>query len=241
MERNELEKEMASLMSHPSVSGVQLGDVFSKTFDFKNDMRIPAVLVCLLADVQFRIWNGTIVNKGLSLLMMRRGFELGALPGVWSMIAGVRDYSSSEGKVSTQKLTIMNALKEVEEETGISASMLEDEVIIMGNFLQPNPTNPQQGFVNVVVCARLKPGLTPGIRLCHEHTGAVWVSIDSIREFQNWSNSLSGRVCTFIGKYFKTIFKFLKINKILQQVLVDGMAPNMEEKVFRMLRHLRSR
>ena len=210
-------------MCHPSMDRVLLNDVSSMTFDFKNDIRIPAVLVCLVTEVQYRIWNGNIVNQGLSLLMMRRGFEVGALPGVWSMIAGVRDIVSREGCVPVHTLSIMNALKEIEEETGIPVTMLEDETVTIGNFLQPNPAKPEQCFYNVVVCASIKPGVTPGIRLCHEHTGAVWIPVKSIRDYLTNSQSLEQ-------------------HRVLGQVIKDGMAPNTQEVVLPMLlNHLDSK
>jgi len=212
-------------MCHPSMDRVLLNDVSSKTFDFKNDLRIPAVLVCLVTEVQYRIWNGSIVNQGLSLLMMRRGFEVGALPGVWSMIAGVRDFVSSEGSVSVHTLSILSALKEIEEETGIPVTMLEDEVVSIGCFLQPNPDKPEQSFVNVVVFARVKPGLTPAIHLCHEHTGAVWVPIESIREFCNNHQRFEDEK----DKENK------KKHPVLTQIVKDCVAQNMREEVLRML------
>jgi hypothetical protein len=222
MNRSEWLEELKPLLCHPSMKGVGLDTFYQKTFDFNNDLRIPAVLVCLLADVQFHIWNGEIVNKGLSLLMVRRGFEVGALQGVWSMVAGVREILSSKECISAETLTILGALKEIGEETGIPVSMIEDEVVSIGSFLQTNPQKREQGFVNEIVCANVKSGITPAIQLCHEHTGAVWVPLESIREYYNNPQCLQ-------DKERKKDFVVLK------HIIKDGMAENTQEKIFKAL------
>lgn len=222
MDRNEWLAKTTPLMSHPRMDGVSLEDVSCKKYDFDRNRWIPAVLVCLVTERQYCIWNGTVINGGLSLLMMRRGFEVGAITGVWSMIAGIRDLVSSKGSISVHSLSILTVLKEIGGETGIPVTKLEDEIFSMGSFHQINPENSEQWFVNEVFFARVKPGLTPGILLCHEHSGAVWVPIESIREFCN--NPLRFEDEKDVENK--------KNHPVLSQVVKDGMAPNMREVVF---------
>lgn len=220
MDRRAWEAKISTLLCHPSVSGINVEDIFSRQFDFKNDKRIPAELVCLIADVRYNIWDGSIVNKGPSLLFLRRGFEVGAFPGVWSTIDGVRDIESIEDSVPNNYLSIITVLEEIVEETGIPVSMIEDSIVYIGNFFQPNPDKEGFGFENQVHVAHVKEGgLTPPIQLCYEHTGAVWIPLEVLKEDHE----------EFLHMYYGGAY---------DQIKRDGLAPNMDKVLGMLFTHL---
>ena len=75
----------------------------------------------------------------------------------------------------------------------------------------PNPQREWQTFDLSVFYAHLTAEITPPITLSYEHTGAVWVTLDTVRDF------LEAPVTSDSWKQ----------DPVFDQVLRDKIAPNM--------------
>lgn len=65
---------------------------FFRHFDFETDLVIPVVLVFVIRHIE----SVGCVNNGPEVLFLRRSFDVGAMQGQWSPVAGVDDWLSKE-------------------------------------------------------------------------------------------------------------------------------------------------
>jgi hypothetical protein len=149
-----------------------------QTVDFKNDMRIPVLIVYVTCNYSFEVFGGQIKEKGSSVLLLRRGFNVAAMPGLWSVVAGVDDVIDERlMELERQQLRVLD---EIRTEAGIS-----DESVIYTSLIgrrdQPNPSNPKQIFEQSLFWVEVEP--MKRVSLDYEHTGAIFVPISVIREY----------------------------------------------------------
>jgi hypothetical protein len=146
--------------------------------DFAKDMRIPVLIVYVTCDYSFEVFGGRIIKKGPSVLLLRRGFNVGAMPGLWSVIAGVDDIV--DRRLINQAGQRLRVVDEITTESGISPEAIED-LICIGHRDQPNPSNPEQVFGQTLYWAEVNP--VDRVSLDYEHTGAIFVPIRVIGEY----------------------------------------------------------
>ncbi len=112
-------------------------------------------------------------DRGLEILLMRRAPDR-IYPGIWQCVTG---------RLEGDEKVVDAALRELEEETGITTPDLEalyglDQV----NLFHADHVDAL--MAEAVFAAHLKGGVEP--RLSHEHDDVLWVSPDEARETVVW-------------------------------------------------------
>lgn len=207
------------LFTHDRTKGINPEDVTKHRFDLDNDKEIPGVIVCLVTDVRYQSWDGSVVDAGKSVLLMRRSFEVNAYPGLWSMVDGLRDLvvvSDPSAYVSDAALECANVLEEIVEEAGFQVGMIST-IEKIGKLWQHNTGKEWQVFDLSIYYAYLKADITPPITLSYEHFGAVWANLNDVRSLLSSSNG-----CCW------------GLNPVLEQVFLDKTVPNIP-KILSML------
>jgi hypothetical protein len=150
-------------------------EVQCRTFDFVTATEIPVLIGYLTCDYSFTVFGGRVINKGRSVLLLRRGFNVSVMVGQWSINAGMDDIIDQ--RFTPEECRELRAFDEVVDETGIEPGMITSFTCI-GQRNQPNPDRVVQSFSQTLFWAEAQP--IDRIALCYEHTGAIWVPIKVI-------------------------------------------------------------
>jgi len=115
----------------------------------------------------------TSTDRGIEILLIRRAPDR-IYPGIWQCVTG--------GLEGDEKV-VDGALRELEEETGITAADIEtlyglDQVNLF------HAEHVDALLAEAVFAAHVRPGVEP--RLSHEHDDARWVSPEEARETVVW-------------------------------------------------------
>lgn len=186
---------------HPSTGRME--EFVCRNFDFAIAGRMPVLIVYVTCDYSFEVFGGRIIEKGPCVLLLRRGFSVGAMPGLWSVVAGVDDIIDPRLMPFLGKE--IRVVDEISDETGISYGNIIN-LSHIGERDQPNSSKPDQIFEQFHYWAKVNPVKT--VSLNYEHTGAIWVPIQ------------------VIGKYLET---GATEDKELQTILRDGVVPGFFE------------
>ena len=156
----------------------EMEELECQTVDFVTDMRIPVLIIYVTCNYSFEIFGGHIIERGPSVLLLRRGFNVSAMPGLWSVVAGVDDIVDTRfNAIERQEIRVVN---EISEESGIPYEGIR-KLILMAYRDQPNASNQGQIFRQSLYWVEVDP--VKRVSLDYEHTGAIFVPIRVIEEY----------------------------------------------------------
>ncbi len=146
--------------------------------------RLPVVLGFVVTHYSYPVFGGQTRDLGQCVLLLRRGFGLYSMPGLWSVVAGfddiVKPCHADGGDLNPIELRELRMFNETQTETGIPPEDIE-RIVEFGVRDQPNLGMPGQLFVQHLMCVTVKSVPNRRPVLDWEHTGAVFVPVASIR------------------------------------------------------------
>lgn len=146
-----------------------------KWYDFANpnvDPDIPVVLAFVTREVEHKR-KGYV--PGPELLLVRRGFLVGAMQGLWSPVAGVDDHYDENQDVATRR----SLVDELDEEVGIN----ESSISVLHKFGENRFSDPQiKGRTWVQNLFHVQANVHT-VTVDWENMGAVWVPVSAASDF----------------------------------------------------------
>ena len=129
-----------------------------------------------------------IVQKGNSVLLIQRGPD-GASPGQWALPGGFHETAAALGQPWRPGLesAAEAALREVQEETGLDASLLSEHLSYLGFFDsrgRDSRDNDYAWAVSNTFMARLPEGAPSGVAGADDAADAAWIELSELASIE---------------------------------------------------------